>query len=307
MQRETTGVIVDDPALSMTVGDVLHFNAVPVFPQDEANAVWLENWETLEGVLLSIQFRGLGDHRIEGSAVMVAPGIALCATHVVAPHLDSLIAGESAALCTGITSSGLLLWNVRKVTCVGDSDFTILGLELASALPAGNLFHQVRLSTRIPKIGEKVVLLGFRASEPVEHVEAKRFRSKGNVLMCQGTVTARYDEGRDRVFIPWPVIEVDCPSWGGMSGGPAFDKDGNLIGLLTSSFEGGGTTGPSYVSQIWPALTTPFEGGWPTAIFQERRSLLDVDPRLCAIDGRTVLEVTHNHDGTSTTHFRVQE
>jgi hypothetical protein len=133
--------------------------------QDEANAAWLENWETQEGVLLSVQFRGLHDHRVEGSAVMVAPGIALCATHVIAPHLDSIMSGESAALCSGITSSGLLLWHVRKVTCVGDSDLTILGLELASALPAGNLFHQGCISTRIPGIGEKVVLLGFRAEE----------------------------------------------------------------------------------------------------------------------------------------------
>lgn len=81
MQREATGVIVDDPAHGMAAGDALHFNAVPVFPQDEVNAAWLENWETQEGVLLSIHFRGMFDHRIEGSAVMVAPGIALCATH----------------------------------------------------------------------------------------------------------------------------------------------------------------------------------------------------------------------------------
>lgn len=287
MQRKTTGVIRDDPALGMAVGDALYFNAVPVFPQGEANAVWLENWETQEGVLLSIQFRGRQDHRIEGSAVMVAPGIALCATHVIDPHLSSLVSGESMALCSGITSSGLLLWHVRKITCVGNSDFTILGLELASSLPTGNMFHQARISTHIPKIGEKVVLLGFRAKDAVEHLEAKKFLALGNVLMSQGRVTTRYDRGRDRVSIPWPVIEVDCPSWGGMSGGPAFDKDGNLIGLLTSSFEGDGAAGPSYVSQIWRALATPFEGGWPAALFQQRRSLLDMDPRLCVIDGRS--------------------
>lgn len=51
-----------------------------------------------------------------------------------------------------------------------------------------------------------------------------------------------YPHGRDRVMLPWPVLEVDCPTWGGMSGGPVFDEHGHLIGLLCSSFsveEGG--------------------------------------------------------------------
>jgi len=37
-----------------------------------------------------------------------------------------------------------------------------------------------------------------------------------------------------------------------MSGGPAFDKNGKLIGILTSSFEAGDDLGPSYVSLLWP-------------------------------------------------------
>jgi len=290
----------------MEPGGVLNFEAVPVFPQGEASAAWLKNWETQEGVLLFIQFRGQESHRIDGSAVMVAPGIALCASHVIAPHLERLVAGEVGAICSGITSSGLLIWRICKVTCIDGSDFTILGLELASNLPNGNLFRQGRISTRVPEIGENVVLLGFRAEESVEQIEEKRFHANGNVLMCQGKVSARYDAGRDRVFIPWPVIEVACPSWGGMSGGPAFDKNGNLIGLITSSIESDEATGPSYVSQIWPALTASFEGGWPAVIFQGKRSLLEIDPRFCAIDGRENLEVIQNPDGTAKVRFRIE-
>lgn len=303
MHRETLGVIAEDPALTLPVGDQLYFNAVAVFPQDRTGAVWLENWESQEGLLLSIQFRGHQHHRIEGSAVVVAPGVALCATHVIAPHLESMMAGETAALCSGITSSGLLLWHVRNVTSVPSSDLTILGLALASALPAGNIFHQARISTRLPKVGENLVLLGFRSTEPVEGLNPERFRASGNVLMCQGIVTARYDVGRDRVFMPWPVYEVECPSWGGMSGGPAFDRDGNVVGILASSFEGNGEIGPSYVSQIWPALATPFEGGWPAAAFAGRRSLIAMDPRICVIDDRSVLEFVEHADGTNTTRF----
>jgi hypothetical protein len=267
----------------MVIGGELKFEPLCVFPNDVAKAMWLQDWESTEGILLSIQFRGVAGHRIEGSAVMVAPGVALCAAHVVQPHLTALMSGGTGAMCSALTSSGILFWNIRKLTYNEGSDLMILGLELASPLPSGNLFRQAIISTRVPDIGENIVILGFRAEAPVEQLDQKSFMATGNVLLCQGEVTARYDKGRDRAVITWPVIEVDCPSLGGMSGGPAFDRDGYLIGLLATSFSGDGETGPSYVSQISPALSMSFEGGWPAPLFQGRRTLLNMDRRLCVI------------------------
>ena len=51
-------------------------------------------------------------------------------------------------------------------------------------------------------------------------------------------------------MLPSPCIEVNMETLGGMSGGPVFNEEGRLIGILSSSFDGG----PSYVTLIWDAL-----------------------------------------------------
>ena len=85
-------------------------------------------------------------------------------------------------------------------------------------------------------------------------------------------------------MLPWPVLEVDCPTWGGMSGGPVFDDRGNLIGLLCSSFSLDSGDGISYVSLLYPALVVKFQGGWPAAAFQEARTLVEMATKMCAIE-----------------------
>ncbi len=95
-------------------------------------------------------------------------------------------------------------------------------------------------------------------------------------------------------MLPWPSLQIDCPSWGGMSGGPVFDSEGKLLGLLSSSLD----NGPSFVSLLWPALTCPFEGGWPPESFEGKRTLLNID--VCAIDNRSAVRVIKKNGGTAT-------
>jgi hypothetical protein len=71
-----------------------------------------------------------------------------------------------------------------------------------------------------------------------------------------------------------------------MSGGPVFDTTGHLLGLLSSSFTTVENDGPSNVSLLLPALSARFEGGWPGSFFKNPATLLDLDPRICAIDKR---------------------
>lgn len=95
--------------------------------------------------------------------------------------------------------------------------------------------------------------------------------------------------GRDRVMMPWPCLEVSCPTWGGMSGGPVYDSNGLLVGILSTSIEAGDVAGPSFISLVWPALATQFEGGWPEAMFPRPCKLLDLDARLCSIERRDAI------------------
>jgi hypothetical protein len=81
-----------------------------------------------------------------------------------------------------------------------------------------------------------------------------------------------------------------------MSGGPAFDDNGFLIGLVSSSFEGE-TSGPSYVSLLWPALAEPISPGWPSGFYGGATTLLQMDRRICGIQRPEALQVTDDGSG----------
>lgn len=274
--KAAKGILTDDPSSLLSVGEVLKFNPCLVTHQFESNSVWLKDWESFDGILLSIHFANSDSHSIEGSAVLVAPGIALCAKHVITPNLDRIMSGQLGTVAIALSRSGVQIWRLSKITLIDNSDLAIIGLTYASNLPAGNMFNQATISTRLPKIGENLLIAGFRASDYQFNVSQgdngeKVMEYSGNVFCSNGTVTNRFPTGRDISMLPWPTLEVDCPSFGGMSGGPVFDANGMLIGLLSSSYD----TGPSYISLLWPSLALEFEGGWPNSFFQSKTTLLN--------------------------------
>lgn len=295
MTTALSGIITDDPAAGLPIGAKLEFRPLtPVYSGSE-KAVALRDWESFEGLLLSIHFRTRTSHSIDGSGVLVGPGIALCADHVIGPYIEGILNGTIGTLVTGLTTHGVQIWNVRKITPVPSTDFCILGLSAASELPPSNVFCQAFMTTRLPRVGETLTLTGFRAGQQnFEITDETCVMLSGSVLVCTGRVTDRYPVGRDRCMLPWPSLQIDCPSWGGMSGGPVFDSEGKLLGLLASSLD----NGPSFVSLLWPALTCPFEGGWPPESFEGKRTLLNID--VCAIDNRSAVRVIKENGGTAT-------
>jgi hypothetical protein len=104
-------------------------------------------------------------------------------------------------------------------------------------------------------------------------------------------------------MLSWPVLEVEVRTEGGMSGGPVFDRNGLLLGILCSSFDFGLEGGISYVSLIWPALTIRFEALWPSGFFKNPISLFEMDNRICEIDKRDVLTVEYDEVGNVRTQY----
>jgi len=75
-------------------------------------------------------------------------------------------------------------------------------------------------------------------------------------------------------------VMVLAETVGGMSGGPVFDADGFLIGILSA-----GMADVSYVSLIWPALVVKIPLSWPMVTKHIGSvALVHVAGRLCAID-----------------------
>lgn len=278
---------ISDPAATLPVGAKINFKPEP-FPIDAPPGEhWVTNWEYGESVLLHllvvVDNQGMLVH---GSAVLVAPGVAFAARHVIEPHLSLLAEGHATLCCGSITSSQLMMWQCKKITFVdNNSDISILVLSYISDLPPGNLFRMAAITTRIPKLGERVSMLGFTARDDEIWVKDGIV---GNVHVSTGTITALYPRGRDSVMLAGPTLEIATSASGGMSGGPVFDEYGLLVGILSTSFGANDHVGPSYVSLLWHALTIPIDAEWPNGVHTPGKPLCEFG-RLCSIDRTDVL------------------
>ena len=178
-------------------------------------------------------------------------------------------------MCIGVASTGAQAWHVKLITFVETTDTCILGLQFATGIPSTRTFYQASLTTRVPAIGEKLMMAGFRAArETFECHEDRPTDLWASLYMSSGVVTQQYLRRRDRGMISWPTLEVDCQTIGGMSGGPVFDSRGFLVGMVTSSFDRGPgeEATPTYTALLWPVFGKKFDGGWPSAQRRRRRS-----------------------------------
>jgi hypothetical protein len=239
-----------------------------------------------------------------GSATMVAPGIAVGAAHTVEEYLPGVRRGDVALTAFGIRSDGAQMWSVKFVVCVERTDICFLILEYRSELPRDGAFRQFTITTRMPAIGEPVVIAGSQASrDEFEQAVPGTLELAGRMRVTSGEVRRSYPKGRDRGLVPWPSLEVDAPLYGGMSGGPVFDAKGGLIGLGSRSFNMGSTQEPSpmVVALLWPALGTPF----PLADGSGKMTtLLELDQRFMQIERPEAVQVkvTENPPGRLNTY-----
>ena len=220
---------------------------------------------------------------------MVAPGVVLTARHVFNGEEVELEAGRKEILCTGIGDSGLTLWRCAQVTMLDATDIALLMVESASELPS--VLRFATISTRLPRIGERIMIAGVK-QDTVDHVPIDS-EIELSMMVAHGFVSERYESGRDSVILPGPSIQIECSALGGMSGGPAFDVNGFLIGVLTSSmsFDSGGA---SFVSLLWPALGVTIKPIWPNGLHKAPATLIGMDRRLCAIHGPQTISTTWN-------------
>ncbi len=272
----------------------IHIGQCVFVPNDPIGVYHVEDMSHYRGTLLSVHFATSTWSSVEGSAVMVAPGIALTAFHVIDNLISHITASELEIFCTGLTPNGLRLWRVRQMTRCDGTDLMILSLAYASPIPQDGQFDQTTMTTRLPPIGETIMIAGFRASGEYVPWENETFAVKnGHLSYCAGIrtgvgVVTQHLLGGGRM-VGGPVIEVACSTVGGMSGGPAFDKDGNVIGILSTGIDAPEGRGPSQVSLLWPALTATIIPAFLIHLFPDPARLLDVDLRFCGIEGRSAV------------------
>ncbi|WP_447965291.1 S1 family peptidase [Nitrospira sp. Ecomares 2.1] len=98
-------------------------------------------------------------------------------------------------------------------------------------------FLPLKISGSRPKIGDRVMAIGYPNVMDVQNV-----REEGVLIFTEkmygavGKITQLFATGRG-ITKPWPSFEVSCNWPGGMSGGPIFNEDGHVIGLVSSGMD----------------------------------------------------------------------
>jgi hypothetical protein len=254
----------------------------------------------LDGTLLALDWVVDQTHHIWGSAVMVAPGVALTARHVIDQMREKGFLAEPGGylLALGFHDNAMAIWNPNSFTSIGYGDLSILTLVRATAGPASPLGQPISvnvpiLAARQPLVGESVSLMGFAASETKFDLAAGR--AAGVALIGSvGPVIDVYPDGRDR-SLPNPAVGISAKTIGGMSGGAAFDAQGRLIGIITT----GVGEEASFISLCWPSVFTPVEVAWPPGLIQSQPTTLHAmtQQRLCQIEGIEALSSYVREDG----------
>lgn len=205
-----------------------------------------------------------------GSGVMVAPGLLLTATHV----LDELRASGNHPIFLTFLPTGARGWLAKESRNAmreskfeegeaNPSDLTLVSCTLNSDALADYPLNLWTLRGGLPLVGERLWAFGFRHGHVEDDVASV------SPMVSSGLVTAAFPQGRGE-RMPAPCIEVEMDTMGGMSGGPVVDSDGNVIGVVSSSFDGG----PSYVTLIWDALNYRIGGTVPALTKYQDVSLL---------------------------------
>ena len=227
----------------------------------------------LDGLVVALDWVANDRHHIWGSAVMVAPGAALTAGHVIDEmrYRGFLAEAGGQLFAVSFHADRVELWRADSFTRVDIGDLSLLTLvrtTAASGPPAEHSlkFSLARMAARMPGVGETVSLVGFKAAE----VSFERRALMGLALVGSvGQVTDQYPQRRDSHGLPNPAIAVAARTVGGMSGGAAFDTAGHLIGVISSGFD----EPPSFVSLAWPATYVPIAPKWPPAAMPAETSL----------------------------------
>ena len=196
---------------------------------------------------------------IIGSGVMIGPGLLLTASHVLddfprdgcgpvfltfLPHAARVWLPHDMMTASGKSD----IDESRKMV----SDLSLVSCTLNSAAHEDFPLMLAPMQVALPLIGERLWSFGFR------HQLIDNGVTSITPFVSSGLVSAAFPQGRGE-RMPSPCLEVNMDTLGGMSGGPVVNSDGYLVGIVTSSFEGG----PSYITLIWDAFRFSVKGTIP--------------------------------------------
>ena len=201
---------------------------------------------------------GSDNPKIVGTAFPVTDRVLVTAKHVLVDYRDGtnteIYPEDTLGAIQVVPGKGHIPWKITTTDVHREADLAVLIAE-PSEDKSGFWVPRWTFSKTAPRIGEWVGAFG--------HIEGHcqimsrnpgvggtiEFGSGGQANF--GVVQNVYEERRDRVMLPCPCFEVGADFGPGMSGGPVFNEQGEICGIVSSAVEG---THTSYALTLWPSL-----------------------------------------------------
>lgn len=228
--------------------------------------------DTISEFALGLIAQRIDDWHPSGTAIVIAPHLALTAKHIVDDYWRHFgedrklkfgdLHGEFGFLAQQVLPGGIgSLWAVRKLWLSSHSDLAILFLEPYSEVARTYKWRCPMLQLRPPAVGDKVECFGYRGGKAIETVDSKQISVEWtcNPSTAVGKVIQVFHDQRDRGMLNFPCFSTNAPFTHGMSGGPII-VNGLLSGIICAS-------GPededghkiTYGASLWPLLAMSLE------------------------------------------------
>jgi hypothetical protein len=223
--------------------------STPVFTDDDGIGS-LTSLHEAGDAFVAVGMRGAEGMTIVGSGVMVAPGLVLTATHVI----DEIEAAGSVPVILSFLPDAARAWLPIGFSALTgpsafyadqtvSSDVTLVSCTLNSDALSPAPLKLAPMRVALPLLGDRLWAIGFR------HQQIENGAAFVSPMISSGIVTQAFPMGRGE-RMPSPCFEVDMETIGGMSGGAVVNAEGEVVGIVSSSPDGG----PSYMTLIWDAL-----------------------------------------------------
>lgn len=208
-----------------------------------------------------------------GTACIIAPWLAVTARHVVEDQFEHFVGHppnkadnavhETLTYVTPGNGQPAIPFFVSRTWYLEPYDIAVLLLTPASAMNHQHVWDRPRLSLLPPPEGSTVFAFGYPNSK-AENVRGEASILNLDATTTTGTVLEVHHERRDTFRLPFPCFRTNARFDGAMSGGPVFDANGHVCGLICSNLPpdtpGGEHT--SYVASLWPLLAIHIDAPW---------------------------------------------
>jgi hypothetical protein len=229
-------------------------------------------------VLALATFREGGLHPC-GTGFLVGRSLALTASHVVEPPCDRRAHGQAELETSDFSVVALqrvhmrpdgLCWRVQSlhrfpVPSMDEDDDRAVDVTLLKLAPLPPLVPEledfrrwfVEINVAPPSVGSNVTAYGFARSKiEVDQADPVTFVCSNAYRIVQGKVSQVFFPRRDRGMLAFPCFEIEGDFEPGMSGGPIFNDQNQVCGVVSS----GGIPGVCYGAVLWPLLEVEIDG-----------------------------------------------